>query len=111
MSSKWIMTPIDTGRYRCLWIREDKKALPPLISAGSLVCLDSYQRDPQQLEGEIVVFHDQKGGCSIKRLHSQGKHILGLSEEPAQQPSLIIPASDQEAVLGKVIWCWSKLEK
>ncbi len=108
ISSKWIGVPIDTGRYRCLWVKEDRKALPPLVSAGSLVCLDSFQRDPQQLEGEIVVFHDPEGGCTIRRLRRQGEHILGLLEKPLQQPPLIIPASKPGAILGKVIWCWSK---
>ncbi len=111
MSSKWVVPPVNTGRYCCLWVKEETKALPPVIESGALVCLDSYQRNPAELEGEIVVFQDKNGGCTVKRLRSHGDHILGVSDQAMHQPPLIIPSNKSGAVLGKVIWCWNKFSE
>ena len=110
ISAKWVEAPLELERYCCLWVREREKALPPLIESGDLICLDSYQRDPCELDGDIVVLRDPKGGYSIKRLSFQGDHILGLPEDPMHQPPLLLPLSGQDCILGKVVWCWSKFD-
>lgn len=111
ISSKLLGMPLEPGRYRCIWIKDDKQALPPLIQAGSLVCVDAVQREPRKLEGEIVVFQEKTGNCSIKRLRFHGEHMIGMPDEANHQPPLIVPISEQEVILGKVVWCWSKFGK
>ncbi|MBI5789505.1 MAG: helix-turn-helix transcriptional regulator [Candidatus Schekmanbacteria bacterium] len=111
ISDKLVTPPVKSDRYRCLWIRDEEKALPPIIDVGSLICIDSHQRDPHLLEDELVVFHYPKGGCMVRRLRYHADHILGLPEKPMQQQPLIIPVSEHKAILGKVIWCWNKFNK
>lgn len=104
--SKFI-SATDAGKYRCLWIKDDERAFPPLIEAGALICLDSSFRNPRELENEIVVFFDEKG-CVIRRLTNHGGVILGMPEKPFVQKPLVIPAYDKNSILGKVVWCWNK---
>jgi transcriptional regulator with XRE-family HTH domain len=108
IQNDWIPDPQDLRRYCCLCITNPESALPPLVESGTLVCIDSGQRDPKQLQSKIVAFYDDGGGCSIRRLQIKGKTIIGLPQDSRYSP-LVFPASRREQIIGRVIWHMSQL--
>lgn len=97
-------------RYRCIWVEKNSRSMSPIIKPGSLVCIDSNQKDPQSLEGKIVVLRNQEGGCTIRYLRLSEKHIVGVPENIKEYNPLVIPLNDKNPIIGKIIWYWSKLE-
>lgn len=108
--SACIKPTTDFHRYRCIWVEKNSRSMFPIINPGSLVCIDSQQKDPKALEGKIVVLRNAEGGCTIRYLRLVEKYIIGVPENIKEYNPLVIPLSAKNPIAGKVIWYWSKLE-
>ncbi len=89
--------------------------MSPVIEPGSLVCIDSYQRDPKLLNNKIVAIRDEDGGCTIRYLRLEKKYIVGIPENIKEYNPLIIPfregrVGEKNPVVGKVVWYWNVIE-
>ena len=100
----------DFHRYRCIWVEKNSRSMYPIINPGSLVCIDSQQKDPQALEGKIVVLRDPEGGCTIRYLRLAEKHLIGVPENIKEYPPLLISLNEKNPIVGKVVWYWCNLD-
>jgi transcriptional regulator with XRE-family HTH domain len=113
--SSCIKPTTDFHRYRCVWVQKGSRSMSPVIEPGSLVCIDSYQRDPKLLEGKIVAMRDEDGGCTIRYLRLEKSYILGIPENIKEYEPLIFPyrenrSNEKNPIVGKVVWYWSVLD-
>jgi transcriptional regulator with XRE-family HTH domain len=110
--SSCIKPTTDFHRYRCVWVQKGSRSVFPIIAPGSLVCIDSYQRDPKLLDNKIVAMRDEEGGCTIRHLRLEKNYIMGIPENIREYDPLIFPYSERRSgeknpVIGKVVWHWS----
>ncbi|MBI5787450.1 MAG: helix-turn-helix domain-containing protein [Candidatus Schekmanbacteria bacterium] len=108
--SSYVKETEDYQRYRCTWVAKNSRSMYPIINPGTLVCIDSQQKDPEALEGKIVVLRDSEGGCTIRYLRLSGKHIVGVPENIREYNPLLIPVSEKNPIVGRIVWYWSKLD-
>ncbi len=100
----------DYDRYRCIWIKNNSRSMSPVIEPGSMVCIDSKQRDSEALDGHIVAMKDDNGGCAIKRLKIENNYIIGIPENIREYTPIVVPRSKTNPIIGKVVWFWTQLE-
>lgn len=100
----------DYDRYRCIWVKKGSRSMCPVIEPGSLICIDSQQRDPEALDGHIVAMKDDDGGCSIKRLKIEKNYLIGIPENIKEYAPIVVPRSKSNPIIGKVVWFWTQLE-
>ncbi len=101
---------VDYDRYRCIWIKKNSRSMSPVIEPGSMVCIDSQQRDPEKLDGHIVAMKDSDGDCTIKRLKLDKSYLIGIPENIKEYAPVVVPKSKTNPIIGKVVWFWTQLE-
>ena len=100
----------DYDRYRCIWIKQGSRSMSPVIEPGSMVCIDSQQRDSAALDGHIVAMKDTDGDCTIKRLKVEKNYLIGIPENIKEYTPVVVPKSKSNPIIGKVVWFWTQLE-
>ncbi len=90
--------------------------MSPRIEPGSLVCIDSHQRDPKLLGDQIVAMRNDEGGCTLRYLRLEKKFLLGIPENIREYNPLVFTyrekrTSDKNPIVGKIVWFWSLLEE
>jgi transcriptional regulator with XRE-family HTH domain len=108
--SHYVKHPTDYDRYRCIWIKKGSRCMSPLIEPGSMVCIDSQQRDPVALDGHIVVMKDDNGDCAILRLKVEQNNLIGIPENIKEYSPVVIPKSKSNYLVGKVVWFRTQIE-
>ena len=97
-------------RYRCVRVDKDDRSMSPIIEPASMVCIDSQQRDPQALNNQVIAMKNEDGGCSITRLKTEVKNLLGVPENIKEYTPRIIRGSRFNLIIGKVVWYWTPIE-
>lgn len=110
--SSCIKPTTDFHRYRCVWVKKGSRSMSPVIEPGSLVCIDSYQRDPNLLNNKIVALRDPDGGCTIRCLKLENNYLLGIPENIKEYNPMVFPfnrkrATEKNPVVGRVVWYWN----
>ena len=100
----------DYDRYRCVWVKQGSRSMSPVIEPGSMVCIDSQQRDPKALDGEIVAMKDEDGDCTIKRLKIEKNFLIGIPENIKEYTPIVVSMARTNPIIGKVVWFWTPLE-
>jgi SOS-response transcriptional repressor LexA len=105
---EWIHHPRDT-----IAMRLDDEAMHPILPSGSVVAIDRASCDPQALQGRIVAAIAD-GEALIRWLEISGRHLILRPNQPSREHP-IIPIdlelkSPTSALIGQVVWSWSKFE-
>ncbi len=113
--SSCIKPTTDFHRYRCVWVQKNSRSMSPVIEPGSLVCIDSYQRDPTLLGNKIVALREEDGGCTIRRLRLEKNYLMGIPENIREYNPVIFTynrkrAGEKNPVVGKVVWYWNVID-
>ena len=94
----------------CMWTPSGEESMSPIIKPNSLICVDLSQQDPQQLNGKIALLKDATTGCLSRYLRLDKNLIIGLPQDVSLYHAIIIPLEEKERILGRVIWCWAKID-
>jgi len=96
-------------------IRLTGDSMAPTLPDGSIVGVDITQRDPAQLEGEIVCCRvEDEEQIVVKRLRRGGKSLILCSDNPDQDeyPPVLVDLEDHpDAIIGRVVWAWQDFSK
>ena len=95
----------DTQNFSCLRVRGDSMA--PVLNDGAIVGVDRAQRDPMMLHQQMVAAHFDDG-VTIKWLERQPTGELLLVPENKSHPTLRLPRSEANPILGAVAWYWNR---
>ncbi len=104
---QWIPHPRQT-----VAVRLEDDAMTPILPAGSVVAIDRAIRDPHLLQGRLVAArHDRL--AMVRWLEITGRHMilrpnLSSRDHPLIPIELGSDGSGTDAVLGQVVWSWSR---
>ena len=107
-SRDWLPHPGST-----VAVRLEDDAMHPILSSGSVVAVDRALTDPKQLQGKLVAaWPDPEGLPMIRWLEVSGRHLILRPNQPsAEHPMIPVPrthGADLGAILGQVVWSWSR---
>lgn len=95
----------------CIWVRGESMA--PEIPDGALVAVDHAVRDVREMRvagpcAPRAAVRDGEGGCVIREVHLYGKQLVCRPANPGpDHPELTFDlSSEQNPVVGQVIWVW-----
>lgn len=91
--------------FACVRVRGD--SMTPILHDGAIVAVDHTQRDPHVLHQSMVAAHYEEG-VTVKWLerHPDGK--LLLVPENKNHPTLVLPRSLENPIIGLVSWYWNR---
>jgi Peptidase S24-like len=105
---QWLPRPRETFAAR---LSDD--AMHPILPVGSIIAIDRTTREPQTLEGRIVVALAE-GQVVVRWLEMSGRHLILRPNHAGTSHSTValeyVPG-DNSPVLGQVVWSWSKFGK
>jgi SOS-response transcriptional repressor LexA len=96
--SDWCPNPISTI---CLRVRGG--SMSPLISDGSIVAVDTSQRDQVTLDGKIIIAWHKEMGLTVSRLKRYGSAEV-LQPENGDYESVVLNGKQKWKILAKVLW-------
>jgi len=100
----------ESDRYRCIQVSGTDKSMSPIIEPGSLVCFDSLQCDPKELDGKIVVMKNNKRSCFVRKLKIEKKSLVGIPLNLDEYSPIVVSLSKPNYLIGKVVWFRTLLE-
>ena len=95
----------DTQNFSCLRVRGD--SMTPILNDGAIVGIDRTQRDPAMLQQQMVAAR-YEDGVTIKWLERQPDGALLLVPENKTHPTLTLPRTEANPILGAVSWSWNR---
>ena len=98
----WCPNP---ANFTCVRVRGDSMA--PILHDGALVAIDHVQRDPLLLHQKMVAARHE-GGVTIKWLERRPDNALALVPENKSYPSVLLPRTPDNPVVGLVAWWWNR---
>lgn len=98
----WCPNP---GNYTCLRVRGD--SMTPILHHDAIVAVDHSQCDPFALNHKMVAAHHD-GGVTIKWLERHPGGDLRLVPENKSYPTLRLPRTQENPVVGMVAWWWNR---
>lgn len=97
----WCKNPED---HVC--IKVSGSSMAPIIGHGYIVAIDLSQRDPEQLNGEIVAVANDEG-ATLRRLRVHEGGAVGVPENWSKaHPVLPIGGRDGARIVGRATWWW-----
>jgi SOS-response transcriptional repressor LexA/DNA-binding transcriptional regulator YiaG len=96
--SDWCPNPTSTI---CLRVRGS--SMSPLITDGSIVAVDTSQRDQVTLDGKIIIAWHKQMGLTVSRLKRYGPAEV-LQPENGDYESVVLNGKQKWKVLAKVLW-------
>ena len=96
--SEWCPNPSSTI---CLRVRGN--SMSPLISDGSILAVDTSQRDQATLDGKIIISWHKKMGLTVSRLKRYGATEV-LQPENGAHESIVLNGKEKWKILAKVLW-------
>ncbi len=96
--AEWCPNPGYTSLVR---VKGDSMA--PLIHDGDILAIDSFQIDPEALDGKIVVVTSEQGGLCVSRLYRY-QNLTVLESESHKAPSIVLDKESGLRILGRVLW-------
>ncbi len=101
---QWIPHPRET-----IAVRLEDDAMHPILPVGSVAAIDCTARDPNVLQGRLVVANPD-GQPVIRWLDISGRHLLLRPNQPNREYP-IIPVeweeNNRQLIVGQVVWSWS----
>lgn len=98
----WCPNP---ANFTCVRVRGDSMA--PILHDGAIVALDHTQRDPLTLNQKMVAAR-YDDGVTIKWLERHPDGTLLLVPENKNHPTLTLPRTPHNPVIGLVAWWWNR---
>ena len=98
----WCPNP---GNFTCVRVRGDSMA--PILHDGAIVALDHTQRDPLALNQKMVAARVEDG-VTVKWLERQPDGALRLVPENKAHPTLTLPRTPENPIIGLVGWWWNR---
>jgi SOS-response transcriptional repressor LexA len=102
-----------TDPSRTIAVRMTDDAMHPILPAGSIAAIDRSKINPTQLHGRIVAACPQ-GKPMIRWLDVSGRHMILRPNVPSREFPLISLAIDEDtpsAIIGQVVWSWSRFSE
>ena len=103
---KWIPHPRETVAVQLV-----DEAMHPILPIGSVVAIDLKARDPLALQGKMVAAF-LNGSPLIRWLDVSGRHLIFRPNQTGSDFPMIPIEHDgtheNPAVLGQVVWSWSR---
>jgi SOS-response transcriptional repressor LexA len=96
--SDWCPNPNSTV---CLRVRGN--SMSPLISDGSIVAVDTSQRDHATLDGKIIIAWHKQMGLTVSRLKRYGP-VEVMQPENGGYGSVVLNGKQKWKVLATVLW-------
>jgi SOS-response transcriptional repressor LexA len=91
--------------FTCVRVQGDSMA--PILHNGALVAIDHGQRDPMTLHHKMVAVRYQ-GGVTLKWLERRAEMDWLLVPENKEYPSVELPRSPDNPIIGIVAWWWNR---
>jgi len=98
----WCPNP---GNFTCVHVRGD--SMSPILNDAAIVAIDHSQRDPRLLRHRIVAAR-YEDGVTIKWLDLDSSGQLLLVPENKHYPTLTLPRTLTNPIVGLVSWWWSR---
>lgn len=98
----WCPNP---GNFTCVHVRGD--SMSPILNDAAIVAIDHSQRDPRLLRHRMVAAR-YEDGATIKWLDLDASGQLLLVPENKHYPTLILPRTRTNPIVGMVSWWWSR---
>lgn len=95
----------DPASFSCLRVRGDSMA--PLLNDGAIVGVDHSQRDAGLLHQRMVAARIEDG-VTVKWLERQSDGGLWLVPENKVHPTVVLPRSPHNPIIGMVSWYWNR---
>lgn len=96
--SDWCPNPVSTI---CLRVRGSSMA--PLITDGSIIAVDTSQRDQTILDGKIVIAWHKQMGLTVSRLKRYGSAEV-LQPENSDHEPVVLNGKQKWKILARVLW-------
>lgn len=98
----WCPNP---ANFTCVRVRGDSMA--PILYDGAVVAVDHSQRDPLALHQKMVAARVEDG-VTVKWLERQPDGTLLLVPENKNHPTIALPRTPDNPVIGLVAWWWNR---
>ncbi len=98
----WCPNP---ANFTCVHVRGD--SMSPILTDGAIVAIDHAQRDPRLLRHRMVTAR-YEDGVTIKWLDLDASGQLLLVPENKHYPTLTLPRTPANPIVGMVAWWWSR---
>lgn len=98
----WCPNP---SNFTCLRVRGD--SMTPILDDGAIVAVDHTQRDPLALNQKMIAAR-LEDGVTVKWLERQPDGALRLVPENKNHPTLTLPRSSENPIIGLVSWWWNR---
>jgi SOS-response transcriptional repressor LexA len=96
--SDWCPNPTSTI---CLRVRGG--SMSPLITDGSILAVDTSQRDQVTLDGKIIIAWHKQMGLTVSRLKKYGSAEV-LQPENGDYESVVLNGKQKWKILARVLW-------
>lgn len=84
-------------------VRVKGDSMEPLIRDGDIVAVDSFQIEPDALDGKVVIVSSEQGGLCVSRLHRYPT-LTVLESESRKSPAIVMDKESGMHILGRVLW-------
>jgi SOS-response transcriptional repressor LexA len=95
---EWCPNPVFT-----IGLRVRGNSMSPLITDGSILAVDTSQRDQAALDGKIVITWHKMMGLNVSRLKRYGPAEV-LQPENGEYESIVLNGRQKWKILAKVLW-------
>ena len=84
-------------------VRVKGDSMEPLIHEGDILAIDSFQIEPDALDGKVVVVTSEQDGLCVSRLHRY-QNLTVLESECRKTLSVVLDKDSGVRILGRVLW-------
>lgn len=99
----WLEGDCSQNRYRCLRLGKDDLSMSPLLGPETIVCFDTYQNDPHQLQHRLVVVRGRENLAFVRWLKVDGGYIVAIPENLEAYGLNIFQMDKETPLIGKVV--------
>ncbi len=99
----WLEGDCSQNRYRCLRLGKNDRSMSPLLGPETIVCFDTQQNDPRQLQHRLAVVRGGEGVAFVRRLKVDDGYLVALPENLEAYGLNIFQTDKETPVIGKVV--------
>jgi transcriptional regulator with XRE-family HTH domain len=84
-------------------LRVKGHSMQPLIQDGSIVAVDSFQTDREDLDGKVVIVSNEKKGLCVSHFRHY-KTLDVLEPENREYEAIVLDKNSGWRIIGRVLW-------
>jgi DNA-binding Xre family transcriptional regulator len=108
IAREYLTPTTDTSRFRCVRLAKGDYSMSPVMEPEAIVGIDSYQTDPYQLDGKLVLLRLSDTECGVRQVKLEGNYMIAIPSNLKEYNPIILSKSKKHRLLGRVVWCLNR---